>query len=258
MSKADAIADLLASDWTARGRYQTLRGDLAPNDLTEAYEAQAAVQARHLQNRGPISGRKIALSSKAMQNMVGIDRPVAGVFFANDILRSPATVKLDSFRHMGLEYELAFQLGADVPPSTGHTSASVRSLIESVSPAFELIEDRNADYATIDILTLVADNAWCGGVVLGSPIPEWQSLDLANLPSVLHQEGLAAEDGNTGAADPLTSLAWVLNHFGARGTVVGKGEHIITGSVLRTRFPEVGDVFRYEISGHAEVSLTLV
>lgn len=251
-----AIADKLAGDWETRAPYESLTGALRPADLDEAYAAQAALQERLVASRGPIAGRKIALSSRAMQEMVGMDRPVAGAFFASDVRQSGARVRASGFRRLGLEYELAFELNRDVgPDSAPHTARSVLALVATVRPAFELIEDRGADYAALDVLTLVADNAWCAGVVLGDEIGGWQDLDLADLPAKLHQEGHAPEAANTGAADPLGSLAWVLDHAAGRGLTLGKGEVVITGSVLRTRFPVPGDRFRYDVGELASVEV---
>ena len=73
-----------------------------------------------------------------------------------------------------------------------------------------------------------------------------------------HEHSKEDEAGNTGAADPVNSLGWTLNHFTGRGAVVKAGEVIITGSVLRTRFPSAGDRFRYEISGHGSVEVSFV
>lgn len=256
MDRIERIADKLVADWQVRAPHEPLAGELQPVDLDEAYRIQARVQARHAARRGPLAGRKIALSSKPMQQMCGIDHPVAGAFFADDIRRSPAEAPAASFRHLGLECELAVTLARDVAPqAVPHDAGSVRALIAKAQPAFELIEDRGADYGTLDALSLVADNAWCGGVVLGDEIAGWQDLDLADLPAVLHQDGRAPEQASTGAADPLGSLAWVLNHAGARGDTVRAGEVIITGSVVRTRFPVAGDRFRYEIGGAAAVEL---
>lgn len=254
-----AIAEKLAADLRARAPHEPLAGDLRPADLDEAYAAQAVLQERLSAARGPIAGHKIALSSKAMQEMVGIDSPIAGAFFAHDVWRSGARIPASAFRRLGLEYELAFELERDVAPAEApHSAGSVRALAASVRPAFELIEDRGADYAALDVLTLVAENAWCRGIVLGAEIAGWRDLDLDELPAVLHQDGQAPEAVKTGAADPLGSLAWVLNHLAGRGLTARKGEIVITGSVLRTRFPEPGDRFRYEIDRRTEVEVAIV
>lgn len=264
--RVERIADKVAADWGARAPYATLEGEWAPADLREAYRVQGAVQARlaarHGSVAGAVAGRKIALSSKAMQEMVGIGHPIAGAFFAGDVRRSPAEVALADFRHLGVEFELAFELARDVAPGEGpFDPGSVRGVIAGVRPAFELVDDLGADYAAIDAFSLVAAMAWCGGVVLGEAIPGWEALDVAALPATVHHESggeeLEPERTSTGASDPLVSLAWVLNHFGTQGQTVRRGEHVITGSAVRTRFPVPGDRLRYEIDGLAAVELTV-
>jgi hypothetical protein len=170
--KVARIADKVAADWGARAAYTTLQGEWRPADLREAYAVQGAVQERLAGRHGAVAGRKIALSSKAMQEMVGIAHPLAGAFFAGDVRWSPAEVDVSGFRHLGVEFELAFELGADVAPGAGpFDGRSVRRVIAGVRPAFELVDDLGADYAAIDAFSLVAANAWCGGVVLGEAIP---------------------------------------------------------------------------------------
>jgi 2-keto-4-pentenoate hydratase len=259
MDRAERIAEKLATDWDSRAAYETLSGELAPADIAEAYRAQALLHEKLASRRGPIAGRKIALSSKAMQQMVGLSQPVAGVFFERDIMRSPAAVSFSNFRGLGLEFELALEIGQDVPPQDRpHDRESVRALVAGVRPAFELIEDKGADYAVLDAFTLVADNAWCGGVVLGDPVPNWQARDLDALAGTIHQPGHEPERTVTGAAAPLTSLAWVLNHASAAGRTVRRGEHVITGSAARTRFPKPGDQVRYELDGLAAAEVEVV
>ena len=251
----ERMAEELDRAWAERAPYRRL--DLA--DMDEAYAVARLLQARMVASRGPIAGRKIALSSKAMQQMVGLDAPLAGAIFANDLHRSPARIALSGFRHLGLEYELAFELAEPALPGQGpYTPESALALVGGVRPAFELVEDKDADYSDLSGLTLAADNAWCGGVVLGEAIADWRERDLAALPVTLYQDGEAPEQATTGAADPLASLAWVLNHFTGHGETVASGEVVITGSVMRTRFPAVGDRVRFEVDGLASVAIELV
>lgn len=254
--RVERIADRVAADWFARAPHANLAGDDAPHDLDDAYRIQAAVQARLTVQRGAIAGRKIALSSEAMQQMVGIDRPIAGAFFSGDIHASPAEIRAVDFRHLGIEFELAIEIARDIVPGEVHTADSVRGLIAAVHPAFELIEDRGADYTDLDVLSLIADNAWCGGVVLGPPIPGGPTLDLATLPGLIAETGVPDEPTVTGAADPLGSLAWVAAHADAHGAPLRAGEIVITGSAARTRFPAAGTALHYTVAG-ATVSLAL-
>ena len=257
MGKFDRIAEKLAGTWDKRPNYETLTGDLALASIAEAYEAQIVVQHAFAAKRGAIAGRKIALAAKAMQEFCGIDHPVGGAIFAGDVHDSPAEVRRADFNHLGLEFELALMLGEDIAPATGHTPDSLISRISSAHPAYELIEDRSADYAALDVKTMIADNAWCGGVVLGPEIDGWRDMDLAALPAHLSRPSHEDMAGSTAATDPLASLAWVLNDLGARGIIVKQGEIIITGSMLTTQFPAAGDSYRFEVAGAAvEMSVT--
>ena len=251
MTKFDRIAERLAGTWDERPDYKALTGDLALDSIAEAYEAQVVVQQAYAAKRGAIVGRKIALAAKAMQEFVGIDHPVGGAIFAGDLHDSPAEIKLADFNHLGLEFELALTLGEDISPATDHTPDSLKPRISAARPAYELIEDRSADYSNLDVKTMIADNAWCGGVVLGPEIAGWQDMDLAALPARLIRPGHEDMEGSTAATDPLGSLTWVLNDLGARGITVKRGEIVITGSMLTTQFPKKCDGYRFEICGAA-------
>jgi len=248
LDRIEKIARRLFDNWNAKATYETLAGEFALSETSEAYNVQHTLQKLHVPARGAIAGRKIALSSKAMQDMIGYDQPIAGAIFAGDVHASPAQIAESDFVRLGLEFELAVEMNADIAPQMHpHTAQSVIDLIAAVRPCFELVEDRAADYSKLDPYTLLADNAWCGGIVLGNPLPDWAELDLNDIPSTVMQKGAEPEQANTGAADPLGSLAWVLNHLNERGITVSKGEHIITGSAVRTRFPRRGDELTYTI-----------
>lgn len=250
MNQTNKTARKLFDKWNSKGPYETLSGAFTPASLDAAYAVQLALQNLHIPNRGKIVGRKIALSSKAMQQMTGMDQPVAAAFFASNVLPSPSTIKASDYVHLGLEFELAIELKADVIPQDQiFTRETAYDVIAAVRPAFELIEDGGADYATLDAHTLISDNAWCGGVVLGQKLDNWRDFDLGDIPSTVSQKGESDEQTNTGAADPLGSFSWVLNHFSERGITLSKGESIITGSAVRTRFPLAGDAFTYDVAG---------
>jgi len=248
------IAEAMAAAWRARAPYETLTGALAPADFDEAYAAQAGVHDRLGPERGGIAGAKIALASKPMQELCHIDHPIAGAIYGAELWESPAEVPRARYRGMGLEFEMAFRLGRDAGLRVDWTAAEAWGLIATVHPAFEIIEDRGADYTRIDARTMVADNAWCGGVVLGPNIPAWRDLKLDDLPSVLEVDGAEAERSTTGPADPLGSFAWLLNLRARQGRPLQAGQVVITGSVIKTRYPEAGQRFRF---GFADASVAL-
>src|SRR5690606_19267967 len=101
-----------------RRRFERLRGELAPASLEEAYAVQDEVHRLfRAAGWGELAGHKIALTSKPVQELCGVDQPAGGAIFARTVHRSPATVRLGDFMHLGLEFELGLRLGADLPPS---------------------------------------------------------------------------------------------------------------------------------------------
>lgn len=254
-----AAADWIIGQHAAGNRYQALPPELAIESLTDAYRVQAILPNSWVESRGDVAGYKIALTSKPIQELCGIDQPIAGRLYANTIHPGPASVSLQNFGRLGLEFELAVRLDVDLPTiGTPWTAENVRSKIATIVPAFELIEDRDADYANLDACSMVADNAWSGGVILGRETSEWQHLDLIATPVTLTLNG-KTETAVTGAAmgNPLTSLAWVANLLNDQGSALRAGDLVITGSTLATRFANLGDEARYQIHGLGHVDLAI-
>ena len=132
---------------------------------------------------------------------------------------------------------------------------NIRKYIKCLSPAFELIIDRNADYSNIDPLTMITDNAWCSGIVLGKEIPNWEKLDLDTIQSELLWNNETPQGAMIKDATPLESLAWVSNLFTSMGRTIPKNSVIITGSVIKTRAPESGDHVIYKVGQLSEVEI---
>jgi 2-keto-4-pentenoate hydratase len=141
-----------------RTRYRPLDAALRAAPLDDAYRIQDALHRVMAEaGRGEIAGWKIALTSKAMQQMTGVDQPAAGAIFSTVVHPSPARRPLAGYHHLGVEFEVAVRLGGDLPAGGGPwTRASVAERIAACMPAFELVEDGDADYKTLDAFTLIA------------------------------------------------------------------------------------------------------
>ncbi|MDW8468870.1 MAG: fumarylacetoacetate hydrolase family protein [Burkholderiales bacterium] len=133
--------------------------------------------------------------------------------------------------------------------------------MSAVMPALELADDRNADYAQLraHALTLVADNAWNEGVVLGEPLRDWRSVDLAALRGVALIDGapLGEGTGRDVMGHPLEALAWLANHLAARGLSLWRSDVVITGSLIRTHFARPGERIRFEAGPLGAVALSV-
>lgn len=159
---------------------------------------------------------------------------------------------------MGLEFEIAVTLSEELNSKMGiFNKDNIRKYIKCLSPAFELIIDRDADYSNIDPLTIIADNAWCSGIVLGPEIPNWQDVDLNTLQSKLYWNNETPQNAMIRDANPLQSLSWVANLLISQGKIIPADSVIITGSVIKTRAPLVGDKIIYDVSGLSKVEINI-
>jgi 2-keto-4-pentenoate hydratase len=243
----------------ARVRYRPLDAALRAGPLEDAYRIQDALHGLMTEaGRGEIAGWKIALTSRAMQQLTGVDQPAAGAIFSTVVFRSPARVDLAAYHHLGVEFEVAVRIGEDLPASGGPwTRVSVADGVTACMPAFELVEDGNADYKTLDAFTLVAQNTWNGGVVLGTPVAAWRGVDLETAVTRCWVNDAPAGQGKTGDAlgHPLEAVAWLANLLNRRGRMLARDMIVMTGSSITTRFPGPGDRVRFAIDGLGEVAL---
>jgi 2-keto-4-pentenoate hydratase len=240
----------------ARLPFEWLTGDLLPKDLTAAYAVQSAlIDLWESEGVGRVAGWKIALTSTAMQELLGVDQPCVGAVLGPNIQSSPAAINMGDFVRLGLEFELAVRMAADTEDQV-YDASTIRPLVAGVAPAFELIEDRGADYTDAEAMSLVADNTWNGGVILGEEIANWQAIDWRTQPVTLTYNGVV-ETAVTGDAmgDPFAALAFVANNLRSRGKRLSAWDIVITGSTLKTRFAEAGDRAQYEINGLGAVEL---
>ena len=271
-SNAMACAQALMSGHTARGTFAPLTGDFAPSGMGEAYDAQDALVALRTSAWGAQRvGYKIALTTPQMRKFVGYEDSIAGQVLSHwngkaGIHASPARVSLAGYGHLLFECELAFLIGQDLPrASSAPTRDEVAASIEAVAPAFELADDRHADYTTFGkdgdatLLTLAADNAWNCGVVLGEWQRDWRNLDLAALTGVasINGEKVGEGAGRDVMGHPLDAMHWIACHLHARGQTLKRGEFVITGSLITSKFPAAGNLVRFEVAGLGAVELAV-
>ncbi len=255
MFQAAEAARFIDAAHAARARYQNLPEALAPTSVPEAYAAQAALVALWEPRLGPVAGMKIATTTKVMQALMGIDHPCMGTIFSSRVWTSPARIAKSDFINVRIECELAVRLARDLPKAAEpYTRETVRGAVAEVMAAFELIEDRFADYKTSKALSLIADNAWNGGIVIGPAQAVPASLDLNGIQGALKSNGKAAGEGKTD--DPMGALAWLANQAVACGRSMTAGMVVITGSVIPTLDIAPGEQLAFTLEGIGEVSLT--
>lgn len=205
--------------------------------LDDAYAIQAALTARKMGQGRRIIGWKIGLTSKAMQDALGIDTPDSGVLLDDMLFESGATVPAGRFIQPRIEAEIAFVMKA---PLAGEVSReAVLAATDHVCPALEILDTRiqRADPATGQarkIFDTVADNAANAGIVLGAARHDPATLDLRWTGAIVKKGGAVVATG-LGAAvldDPVTGLVWLARRMGAYGQRIEPGQVVLSGSFI--------------------------
>ena len=212
--------------------------------------------------RGAIAGYKVALTTPTMQKMTGFPEPAYGVLSANTIHPSPEVIRHADHVRLGLECEVAMRMADDLPASGApYTTEAVAAAVGAMMPAFEIVDDRDADYSKFAsyVLDFIVDNAWNAGVVLGTPNMNWRGVELAGAHALMHINGdLAAEGyGRDVLGHPLNALVWLANKLAARGKSLERGMLVMTGSLVPTKFVQPGDAIRYSLEGFGEIACTV-
>jgi 2-keto-4-pentenoate hydratase len=252
-------AQWLHAQHVARTRFLPLEPWPARPDEAYAYAVQDGfLAARVPEGAELVAGYKIGLTTPRMQKLCRGDRPISGVMSGRGIRRNGANVKVTDFVHLGVESELAVRLSRPLPRGPAPvTRDDVADAVLQIAAAFELIEDRHADYSTLDWLWMAADNSWHAGLVLG---PAVDPRDVGDLAGVLEIDGAEVDRGSTRdvLGHPYDAVAWLANHLHARGRRIEAGHWISTGSIATIRFAEAGRRYRFSIAGLPPVEMETV
>lgn len=261
--RLEAAADWLIAQHAPARPFRPFPRACAPRGLDEAYAVRDLFVARKARACGAPVGWKIALSNPAMQAMCGLAAPIAGRLLSRQVVGGPASVRAADYGRLLLEFEIAVELGADLAGPPGHVFAAdaLATAVCAVRPAFELVDDRAADYALLaaNALQLAADNAWNEGAVLGERRTDWRALDLAAITGTVRIDGEVSGTGRGSdlMGHPLVALGWLASHANDRGTPMRAGETAILGTLVTSRFPVAGQRLSFELEGFAPLVLAV-
>ncbi|HUK05993.1 MAG TPA: fumarylacetoacetate hydrolase family protein [Burkholderiales bacterium] len=246
-----------------RERFAPLPPELAPRDFAEAYAIQGQFVGRRAAELGPVAGYKVALTTPAMRAMVGLGDSVAGDMLESTIRRGEARVRAADYQRLIVEFEIAFEMAEDLPAiDAPYTRERIARSVAAAMPALELADDRHADYAQLKshALMLAADNGWNEGAVLGAAVHDWRGIDLAALRGAASINGqpVGEGQGRDVMGHPLDALAWLANNLASRGLGLWRGDVVITGSLVTSKFPKAGDRVRFEAGGLGAVDLQIL
>jgi 2-oxo-3-hexenedioate decarboxylase/2-keto-4-pentenoate hydratase len=227
--------------------------EACPPDLDEAYVLQQALGARlDATELGPRIAHKIGCTTEVMQKYLRIPHPCAGRVHAETVWHENATHPHASFCKPGVECEIAVRLSKPLPATQAPFDAqTVRAAVGACMAAIEIVDDRYEDFRAQTTPTLVADDFFNAGCVLGRGVENWQALDLSTLKGVMRINGREVGTG-TGAdvmGHPFNALAWLATNMTERGSQLNAGDVILLGSVVETNWVAPDDVVEIEIEG---------
>jgi 2-keto-4-pentenoate hydratase len=253
----ERAASTLVRDHAEKRNIVPFARDFGAVDLAGAYAIQAAFVRRMVATHGRRVGYKIGLTSARMQKMCSIDHPVAGVVLEKRLYPSGVRLALGSLVRLGIEFEICVRLGRPLAPrDRPYEMAEVADAVDAVCAAFEVIDDRNSAYP-LDLLSLVADNAWNEGIVMGEWRSTWADLAAARGTVECNEKAIDQGYGRDVLGHPFEPLLWVANHLRAQGESLHAGEIVSTGSLVTTRFPSAGESYRFTVEGIGTVDIGL-
>jgi 2-keto-4-pentenoate hydratase len=258
MTERDGLATRLVAEHDRREKFRPFAAVNGIASLDDAYAVQERYVSLLKPRCGAPIGYKIGLTSQRMQAMCGIAHPIAGVVLADRLHHSGARLAIADYGRMGLEFEIAVRMASDLPlGGPSWTPESIAEHVAGVCAAIEIVDDRAADYAELDVLSLVADNSWNGGVVLSEFRSSWPALDAVS--GVVSRNGgeLDRGHGRDVLGHPFAPLAWLAKALAAKGQSLRAGEIVMTGSLVTTRFPTESETYRFELEGIGAVELNV-
>ena len=232
-----------------------------PVDAEDSMAIQDAVHELLTANGyGYVVGTKIGCTTKVMQDYLGMPHPCAGAIFDNTVRHGAGQFEFDSFLHVGVECEIAVRLGSIIPAAAApHSIESISDTVAAFFPAIEIVDDRYVDFVARepDWRTWLADDFFGAGIVLGEPITEWHSLDLAAVHGSMRINGDKVGSGygrDIINGHPLEALVWLANAEAVRGRDLPSDWIVMLGSIVQTKWVAKGDVVAVEIEGLGETS----
>lgn len=267
MAEQAVIAELADRLWRAeadRVPVAPVTESVPELSVEDAYAVQTHNVRRRVAAGATVCGRKVGLTSRASQELVGAAGPTFGALLDDMFADEDDEVALDALVQPRVEAEIAFVMASDLA-GPGVTTTHALTAIGAALPAIEVLDSRIVDWR-VSLPDTVADNAAAARAVLGGRITPIAGLDLRLLGMLFHRNGSPIDSG-AGAAvlgNPARSVAWLANELGSLGAGLRRGDVVLSGSLHRMVPVRPGDVFQarfahlgsvgVQFSGAAEVA----
>jgi 2-keto-4-pentenoate hydratase len=228
-----AASDTLWSLWQHGRRITALTDGHRPLTREDGYAIQARLERR---SAFPLFGWKIAATSRAGQEHIAVDGPMAGRLLAEQVFEHSSQLRFGSNHMRVAEAEFAFRMAVDLPPRPRRYAVDeVLASVATLHPAIEIPDSRYVDFTAVGASQLIADNACAHNFVLGPAAPGiWRSINLAahsvlgSVAGQLEREGI----GSNVLGDPRDALTWLVNELSRLNVSVRAGQVVTTGTCL--------------------------
>ncbi|MBF4163099.1 2-keto-4-pentenoate hydratase [Nocardioides acrostichi] len=233
-----------------------VRDLIGRDDVAAAYAVQSRLVARRIDDGARPVGRKIGLTSPAVQAQLGVDQPDFGVLLDDMAYSDGADLPVDAVLQPRVEAEVAFVLGADLDAEDLGID-DVRSAIEHVVPALEICGSRVAEW-DISFGDTVADNASSGAYVLGPqrvPLAEVEPRAV-RMTLRINDEEVSQGSGEACLGDPLLAVLWLARQVRELGSPLRAGEVVLAGALGPMRPLTIGDSVAADLTGLGRVAFT--
>jgi len=251
-----SYGDELYSALCARIPVEPLSDRAEDITIEDAYHISLQMVNRRVEAGERIIGKKIGVTSKAVQNMLNVYQPDFGYLTDSMVYSSGAEMPIsEQLIAPKAEGEIAFILKRDLI-GPGISNADVLRATECVMPCFEVVDSRIKDWK-IKIQDTVADNASCGLFILGDQAISPQKIDLVTAGMVVEKNGSIISTGAGAAAlgSPVNCVAWLANTLGEFGISLKAGEVILSGSLVPLEAVQAGDYMRVDVGGIGSASV---
>ncbi|GAA4113074.1 fumarylacetoacetate hydrolase family protein [Nocardioides fonticola] len=235
-----------------------VRDLIGPEDGAAAYAVQADLARARVAAGARIIGRKIGLTSAAVQAQLGVDQPDFGVLLDDMEVAHGGTVPPGRLLQPRIEAEIAFLLGTDLDGAVEElTDERVRGAVVGACAALEIVDSRIAGW-DITFADTVADNGSSGLFVLGPRRVALAEVDPRAVVMTLQEDGVAVSHGRGEAClgDPLLALAWLARTAAGHGDPLRAGDVVLSGALGPMVPLRTGARYRASISGLGDVEVT--
>lgn len=223
--------------------------------IQEAYQVQLHNIDKKVKDGQKIVGKKIGLTSLAMQKLLGVDQPDYGHLLDKMHVKNGDEISFSRVMQPKVEGEIAFVLKEDLVGPSVSTEDVLRAT-DHILPSIEIVDSRVKDWK-IKLPDTIADNASCGLYVLGDQPVRVSDIDLLQANMVLKRNGEVVNTGVGAAAlgNPAYAVAWLANKLHEFGIVLKAGEVILSGALSAAVDAQPGDIFSIKINHLGEVNV---